>query len=111
MSGGVLAAHWMTAIPKSEGYRINVAFSHDDGKTWSKPVVPHRDHTLNEHGFVSMTPTPEGGIGAIWLDRRKLKGPDDEGGDVAMMYTSVGQDGKLGPETIIDGRVCECCQP
>jgi hypothetical protein len=108
MNGGMLAAHWMTAIPKSDGYRINVAFSHDGGKSWSKPVVPHRDHTPNEHGFVSMTPTPDGGIGAIWLDSRKLK--RDEG-DVAMMYTSVGQDGRLGPEVTIDGRVCECCQP
>jgi len=110
MGGGVLAAHWMMSIPKSDGYNINVAFSHDDGRTWSKPVVPHRDRTPNEHGFVSLTPAPDGGIGAIWLDSRKLKGPDS-GGDVAMMYTSISQDGKLGPEISIDNRVCECCQP
>ena len=110
MDGGLLAAHWMMSIPKSEGYKINVAFSRDDGRTWSKPVVPHRDNTRNEHGFVSLTPAPDGGIGAIWLDSRKLKGPDS-GGDVAMMYTSISQDGKLGPEISIDSRVCECCQP
>ncbi len=111
LGGGVLAAHWMTSIRGTDGYRINVAFSRDEGKTWGKPVVPHRDHTTQEHGFVSMTPMPDGGIGTIWLDSRKLKGPDDDSGNVAMMFTTVSQDGKLGPETIIDGRVCECCQP
>jgi hypothetical protein len=111
MSGGVLAAHWMTSIHGTDGYRINVAFSRDEGKTWGKPVVPHRDRTSQEHGFVSMTAMPDGRLGTIWLDSRKLKGPDDDSGDVAMMFTTVSQDGKLGPETTIDGRVCECCQP
>lgn len=111
MGGGVLAAHWMTSIRGTDGYRINIAFSHDDGKTWGKAVVPHRDHTSQEHGFVSMTAMPDGKLGTIWLDSRKLKGPDDDSGDVAMMFTTVSQDGKLGPETTIDGRVCECCQP
>jgi BNR repeat-like domain len=109
LGNGLLAAHWMTFIPHSEGYKINIAFSHDEGKTWSKPVVPHRDATPTEHGFVSLTPAP-GGLGAIWLDSRKVKGAEGSG-DVAMMYTSVGADGKLGPEMQIDGRVCECCQP
>jgi hypothetical protein len=111
LNDGVLAGHWMTSIRGTDGYRINVAFSRDGGKTWGKPVVPHRDHTSQEHGFVSMTAMPDGGLGTIWLDSRKLKGPDDDSGDVAMMFTTVSQDGKLGPETTIDGRVCECCQP
>jgi hypothetical protein len=112
MAGGVLAAHWMTEIPHSDGYRVNIAFSGDGGRTWGKPVVPHRDTTATEHGFVTMIPAPGGGLGAVWLDSRKLAGKkEDSGGDVAMMYTGVGVDGKLGPETTIDGRVCECCQP
>jgi hypothetical protein len=110
LAGGVLAAHWMTEIGDTDGYRIDVAFSRDGGHTWSKPVVPHRDKTPTEHGFVSMIPGADGGIGAIWLDSRKLAGA--EGSDeVAMMYTNVGLNGKLGPELLIDGRVCECCQP
>lgn len=110
LANGALAAHWMTEIPDSEGYKINVAFSRDGGHTWSKPVVPHRDKTPTEHGFVSMIPAADGGIGAIWLDSRKTAGPKGSD-DVAMMYTNIGADGKLGPELLIDGRVCECCQP
>ena len=111
---GVLAAHWTTFVPHSEGYNVNIAFSRDEGRTWSKPVIPHRDRTPVEHGFVSMLPAPGGGVGVIWLDSRKLskkKATPTGSGEVAMMYTTVSLDGKVGPEVPIDKRVCECCQP
>jgi hypothetical protein len=114
LGGGLLAAHWTTFVPHSEGYNVNIAFSRDDGRTWSKPVVPHRDRTPVEHGFVSMLPATGGGVGVIWLDSRKLSKKNStaaSSGEVAMMYTSVALDGKLGPEVSIDNRVCECCQP
>jgi hypothetical protein len=61
---------------------------------------------------MSMMPSPNGGIGAIWLDSRKLAHSNAGGSnDVAMMYTTIGQDGALGPETTISGRVCDCCEP
>jgi hypothetical protein len=51
----------------------------------------------------------------MWLDSRKLGKKNaaaaGSAGDVAMMYTTVALDGKLGPEVPIDDRVCECCQP
>jgi hypothetical protein len=114
LGGGVLAAHWTTFVPHSEGYNVNVAFSRDAGRTWSKPVIPHRDRTPVEHGFVSMLPAAGGGVGVIWLDSRKLSKKNAtpaNSGDVAMMYTSIDLGGKLGPEVSIDNRVCECCQP
>ena len=110
LEGGLLAAHWMTLVPDREGYNVNVAFSRDGGRTWSKPVVPHRDGTPTEHGFVSLAPAPGGGVGVIWLDSRKLSKAGGSA-EVAMMYTNVSPDGKLGPEVPLDGRVCECCQP
>lgn len=110
LPGGELAAHWMTTVPDREGYVVNVALSRDSGKTWTPPITPHRDSTPTEHGFVSLVPHPGGGVGVVWLDSRKLAG--SEGSDeVAMMYTNISLDGKLGSEVPIDGRVCECCQP
>ncbi len=114
LPGGVLAAHWTTFVPHSEGYNVNIAFSRDAGRTWSKPVIPHRDRAPVEHGFVSMLPAASGGVGVIWLDSRKLskKNATPAGSaDVAMMYTKVALDGKVGPEVSVDNRVCECCQP
>ncbi len=110
LSDGVLAAHWLAALPDSdEGYNVNLALSQDQGKTWSKPITPHRDAKKGEHGFVSLAPAPGNqGISVIWLDPRKL---EDEEGDVALMQTTVAADGTLGNESEIDPRVCECCQP
>lgn len=104
---GGLVAHWLSTIPEGDGYNINIATSRDKGATWSAPITPHRDGTPTEHGFVSFVPA-NGGVAVLWLDSRKLeKGSDD----VSLMYTNVSLDGKVGEESEIDGRVCECCQP
>jgi hypothetical protein len=105
---GSLAAHWQETQPDAdEGYSIKVALSKDEGKTWSKPVTPHRDGPKGEHGFVSIAPA-EKGVSVIWLDSRKAK---SEGDDYALMQTTIGLDGKLSSESEVDPRVCECCQP
>jgi BNR repeat-like domain len=113
---GSLAAHWLARSAASTyAYNVNIAFSRDSGKTWSKPLVPHRDGTQSEHGFVSLLPAPSGGLAAIWLDGRKMTnaGHDTHGepaGDMSLMFTTISSDGNLGKEMPIDGRVCECCQ-
>src|SRR5215510_8742930 len=110
LSDGTLAAHWlvMSGGEDSEAYDINVAFSKDSGATWSKPVVPHRDGKKRQHGFVSFTPTRDGKLAAIWLDGRNM--PDEEHGNMALMYTTIAPTGALTPEVQIDNRTCECCK-
>ncbi|HZI50218.1 MAG TPA: exo-alpha-sialidase [Terriglobia bacterium] len=107
LPNSTLAAHWLSTIPERGGYNVSVAISRDKGQTWSEPVTPHRDGAAVEHGFVSLAPAGNG-VAVIWLDSRKLeKGSDD----VSLMTTLVDPDGKLGTESEIDERVCECCQP
>ena len=109
MPDGTLAAHWLgNNEPGSEAYNINIVFSHDKGATWSKPVVPHRDRKKQQHGFLSLLPSTDGKLGAVWLDGRQYKDGDDEG-DMALIYTTIAPDGTLGQETILDPRACECC--
>jgi hypothetical protein len=110
MSDGTLAAHWlvMSGGPDSEAYDVDLAFSKDAGATWTKPVVPHRDRKKRQHGFVSLTPTADGKLAAIWLDGRNMV--DEEHGNMALMYTTITPAGVLGPEVQIDNRTCECCQ-
>jgi hypothetical protein len=112
MQDGTLAAHWFVKPagvgPESESYDINLAFSKDGGGTWSKPIVPHRDAKKRQHGFVSLIPTPDGKLNAIWLDGRNMA--NEEEGDMALMYTTIAPSGALSPEVQIDNRACECCQ-
>ena len=110
LADGTVAAHWlvMSGGPDSEAYDINLAFSKDSGTTWSKPVMPHRDGKKREHGFLSLVPTSDAKVAAIWLDGRNM--PDEEHGNMALMYTTIAANGTLTAETQIDNRTCECCQ-
>lgn len=112
---GTLAAHWLVKSgPGAYAYDVHVSRSADRGKTWSAPVVPHRDGTPTEHGFVSMFPAPDGRLAAVWLDGREMKshghGGHEGGGDMTLRYTTFGGDGRPAPETLLDARACECCQ-
>ncbi|MGH7545269.1 MAG: sialidase family protein [Gemmatimonadota bacterium] len=111
---GVWAVHWLQKVPGSVyAYHVNLAFSHDRGATWSEPIVPHRDDTSSEHGFVSMVPWPGGGIGLVWLDGRAMTmsdGAHEAAGDMGVRFTSVTPDATRGDEVLLDDRTCECCQ-
>src|SRR5258706_15042028 len=107
LSDGTLAAHWLgNNEAGSEAYDVNIAMSRDGGATWSKPVVPHRDKVKSEHGFVSLVPGAGGQLNAIWLDGRNA--PEEGESDMGLMHTTNAADGTLGPENVLDKRVCEC---
>ncbi|MFQ5702963.1 MAG: sialidase family protein [Gemmatimonadales bacterium] len=113
---------WMVNWPEKTArntyaYHVRLAISRDQGLSWSDPVVPHRDDSPREHGFVSMVPRADGSAEVIWLDGRNLTTADaaDERGDIdtgemSVRATTVSSDGTLGPEVLLDKRVCECCQ-
>jgi hypothetical protein len=113
LEDGTLAAHWLVKSGESTyAYDIHLAISRDGGLSWSQPVVPHADGTQTEHGFVSLVPTPDG-FRVLWLDGRETPGSGhDAHGPGAMTLRSalLDRDGRVGPETLIDDRVCDCCQ-
>ena len=112
LADGTLAAHWLSKSGRGTySYDVRVAISRDAGSTWSAPITPHRDGTKTEHGFVSLVPLSADQFGLFWLDGRQMKGEHDEdGGDMTLRHTTLGVDGRLGEEVLVDGRVCECCQ-
>lgn len=78
LADGALAAHWLQRNGSGTyAYGVRVAVSADGGATWSRPVIPHDDRTETEHGFVSLFPHPEGGLGMAWLDGRDFAGEED----------------------------------
>ena len=108
LADGTLAAHWLQK--SSEGtysYDVMISLSRDRGKSWSKPMTPHRDGTLTEHGFVSLVPLTSTSFGVFWLDGRNMK---KDGGDMSLRFVTLRRDGQLGKEQLVDARVCECCQ-
>lgn len=112
---GSLVAHWLARTGAGTyAYEVQVARSDDGGATWSAPVVPHRDATETEHGFVSLFAEPEGAVGAVWLDGRKYAGAEGHepppGAEMTVRYARIGVDGEVAGDTLLDGRACDCCQ-
>lgn len=114
---GSLAAHWLVKSGKSTyAYNVNIARSNDGGNTWSAPIVPHRDNTQTEHGFVSLISLADGRLGAVWLDGRNMKNmketdehaPASE--SMTLRYAAIDRQGNVSDEAELDNRVCECCQ-
>jgi hypothetical protein len=111
LGGRRIAAHWLQKSGKDKyAYDVRVSQSSDEGVTWSAPVVPHRDGTATEHGFVSLFPFRDS-LGAIWLDGRNFSRPTKGiKPDMMLVMTSIAPNGATGPERVIDERVCDCCQ-
>ena len=66
LADGTLAGHW---LQKSSGstyaYDVRLAYSRDEGATWSPSFTPHSDGTKTEHGFASLFEMPGGGLGLV----------------------------------------------
>ncbi len=122
--GDFLVAHWLRRGGQGTyDYGVRIAWSADRGVTWSAPWTPHEDGTPTEHGFVSFFERG-GAVWAAWLDGRAMTVP---GGPMSVRARSLplalsaereagGPGGRrlrsaaAGPERVIDGRACECCQ-
>jgi hypothetical protein len=51
----------------------------------------------------------------VWLDGRKTAGATHDGhgdaqAEMSLVHSMLDGEGRLGPETVLDGRVCDCCQ-
>ncbi len=123
--GGRLFAHWLERGGEATyDYGVRIAWSDDQGATWSPPFTPHEDGTPTEHGFVSFF-EERGVVWAAWLDGRAMTEP---WGPMSLRARAVAAgrravDAALpddeaaglpregsGPETVVDEMTCECCQ-
>jgi len=100
---GALLAHWLVKTgAETYAYSIMLARSTDGGASWKELGPLHDDGTSTEHGFVSWAPEGEAAR-AVWLDGRAMA----EGGAMSLRTALVGA--AVGPATVLDDRVCECC--
>lgn len=105
IGSGSLLAHWLSYTADAPyAYQVLTALSRDGGASWSAPVSPHGDDTPTEHGFVS-TYAANNGTGLVWLDGRDTP---DKG--MTLRGATLALDGDLSDETLLDDRVCDCCQ-
>ena len=111
---GTLFAHWLQkSADATYAYDVVVARSTDGGDSWRTLGKLHDDQAQAEHGFVSFV-AQSSSVRAFWLDGREMGGgghgeelDDADAGSMTLRTAIVGQ--KISPSTLIDKRVCECC--
>ncbi|HVS15573.1 MAG TPA: sialidase family protein [Thermoanaerobaculia bacterium] len=102
---GELVVHWLHMLgDDTYAYGAGLARSTDGGRSWEELGLLHDDASPTEHGFVSYVALPDG-IQAFWLDGRAMANDGPMG-----LRTTRLEGGVPRPSTLLDDRVCECCQ-
>jgi hypothetical protein len=113
---GRVVMHWLQKRPGGKySYDVVTRQSTDGGSTWSEPRVLHDDNVAAEHGFVSFFAAEGDSVEAVWLDGRATAGGghdshDAPRGAMQLGNARIGPDGGIAPSTMIDDRICDCCQ-
>ena len=117
LQDGTLAVNWLRINGDTDyDYDVNIALSADGGQTWGEPMVPHRDGSQRQHGFVTLLPVAPDQLRAIWLDGRSYTSSDtlavDESPSDAMQMrtTTMTSTGVMTEDSQLDARTCTCCQ-
>lgn len=106
-SGGLLFAPVRRSRARAD-YELHFLLLDDRLRPRGEPRRLHDHLGPGEHGFA--TPFVLGGAPhCAWLDGRDAGGP---GGATRLLARSIDpDDGTLGPERVLDDRVCDCCAP
>jgi hypothetical protein len=113
---GRVVMHWLQRRPGGKySYDVITRQSTDAGATWSAPRVLHDDNVAAEHGFVSFFAADGDSVEAVWLDGRATAGGGHDShaaprGAMQLGNARIGPDGGIAASTIIDDRICDCCQ-
>lgn len=111
LADGTLVAEWLKSTDAAaEAYDLLLAFSHDDGRTWSAPDTPHHDGTKTQHGFAAIVERPGSGFWLAWLDgRQTAQGAGGGGDNMSLRAATFDPTGRQTSDALIDDRVCDCC--
>ena len=113
---GRIVMHWLQRSSAGKySYNAMTRQSTDAGATWSEPRLLHDDKVAAEHGFVSFFAADGDSVEAVWLDGRATGGGGHDSHDAprgAMQLGNgrIGPDGGVSATTLIDDRICDCCQ-
>ena len=114
--GNKIGSYLAKSATGTYSYDVNITIKPKDSASWSSPIIPHKDGTPTEHGFVTMLPANEGSFLLSWLDGRNTGGGEHSdsshggGGAMTLRAAVIDLKGNLSEEMELDNRVCDCCQ-
>jgi len=109
-----MAAHYLDkSADDTYAYNVKLTISNDNGATWNNAIIPHRDNTNTEHGFVSKVALDNQRLLSVWLDGRKYAYSEQDSlitKEMTLRSAIMDTNGKIIEEFELDDRVCDCCQ-
>ena len=110
-AGNMIAHYLVKSTAATYSYDVTLRIKPKDSTTWSAPIVPHKDQTPTEHGFVSLLPYHNDTFLLAWLDGRNTGGGhENHAGSMTLRSALINLNGTLSMPTELDPRVCDCCQ-
>ena len=88
-------------------YGVRTARSRDGDANWQLTAAAHDTSERGEHGFVSLLSNANNGVALSFLNGSNVGAP---GGATQLAFAELDRNGQLSLSTIVDGRVCDCCQ-
>ncbi len=125
LGGRRLGVTWLiTSRPGTEqdpieGHDVYLTRSLDGGESWETPVRANRETRPGMKESPTLGAFTDGSLAVAWSDMRTIQftppgTPDGEWGMKGMtsfIGTTMGTDGVLGPEVVLDDDFCDCCIP
>lgn len=112
--GNILTSFLQKSADGKYTYDVKLNLYNDSTKTWKKDILLHNDGTQSEHGFVSIKPYVFNSFFITWLDGRNTIGGHENHsehgvGAMTLRGAIVFEDGSVDYDTLLDEKVCDCC--
>lgn len=113
-NGNILTSFLQKSANGKYTYDVKLNVYNDSTKSWKKNFILHNDGTQSEHGFVSIQPYVFNSFFITWLDGRNTVGGHDNHnehgeGSMTLRGAIVFEDGTIDYDTLLDEKVCDCC--
>lgn len=109
-NGNILTSFLQKSASGTYTYDVKLNLFNAETNTWKKNFILHNDGTKSEHGFVSIRPYAGNSFLVVWLDGRETAGKEHGGGQMTLRAAIVFEDGSIDYDTLLDERICDCCQ-
>ena len=110
--GNKIAHYLEKSTAGTYSYDVKLVLQSAKAATWSNSIVPHRDGTPTEHGFVTLLPNNDGTFLVSWLDGRHTGGGHEHThkGSMTLRAATLDLNRIISQEVELDASTCDCCQ-
>ncbi|AVI49845.1 hypothetical protein C5O00_01145 [Pukyongia salina] len=109
-NGNIVSSFLQKSATGTYTYDVKLNFFNSNTSFVKNNFLLHDDGTQSEHGFVSVRPYTGNSFLFTWLDGRETVGKGHGQGAMTLRAALLFEDGTIDYDTLMDDRVCDCCQ-